>query len=72
MNNLVENYVFTNALKETLFRIEMEPEKMPKFLVFFGEPATGKTTFAKTFANNMACDTQHPGTTFGITSFISG
>jgi len=50
MNQLLENMVLSPLLEKQLTALIQHPEKFPQFLVFHGEPGTGKTTFAREFA----------------------
>lgn len=50
MNTLLENMVLTSSLEKQLTALIEHPNKFPNFLVFHGEAGTGKTTFARKFA----------------------
>lgn len=50
MNKLLENMMLTPLLEKQLTALIEQPKKFPRFLVFHGEPGTGKTSFARQFA----------------------
>lgn len=59
MTTLFNDLVFNDALARRLSLLINQPTRLPKFVVFFGEPGTGKTTFAKRYANYVASDVSY-------------
>ena len=49
-----EDFIFNEDLSNKLKFFIDEPEKLPKAVCFYGEPGTGKTSFANFFAENFA------------------
>lgn len=65
MNNL-NDLILTNTLKNQLNMFITEPNMMPPFTVLYGEPGTGKTSFAKFFGKKFACDYKYFASNEGL------
>lgn len=55
MNHL-NDLILPTKLKNQLNTFISEPNIMPSFTVLYGEPGTGKTSFAKFFGKKFSCD----------------
>lgn len=51
-----ENFIFCNELRQALELFIARPEIIPSPLCFYGEPGTGKTTFAEYLADHVAAE----------------
>jgi replication-associated recombination protein RarA len=56
METFFQRFVFPDALERKLRMLVDNPEKLPPFTVLHGEPGTGKTSFAKSFAKLLTDD----------------
>lgn len=65
MNNL-NDLILTNTLKNQLNMFITEPNIMPPFTVLYGEPGTGKTSFAKYFGKKFASDYKYFASNEGL------
>lgn len=65
MNNL-NDLILTNTLKNQLNMFITEPNILPPFTVLYGEPGTGKTSFAKFFGKNYASDYKYFASNEGL------
>ena len=52
----MNDFIFSNKLKTELQFLRDNPEKLPCALCFYGEPGTGKTSFAKNLASEFSAD----------------
>ncbi len=65
MNNL-NDLILTTNLKNHLNTFICEPSMLPAFTVLYGEPGTGKTSFAKFFGKNFATDYKYFASNEGL------
>ena len=56
METFFQRFVFSDALERKLRMLVDNPEKLPPFTVLHGEPGTGKTSFAKSYADEISHD----------------
>lgn len=54
MSSIFDDLIFTPTLKRRLSLMVEKPSLFPEYSVLYGEPATGKTTFAKRYGELVA------------------
>lgn len=53
-DDILSDYIFPSDVERRLKMMVENPSMLPKFSVFYGEPGTGKTTFANRYAERVS------------------